>query len=145
MISTLKYNANLSPGLIPPDKEGSLAAVQERKKSKKHGKKSRSNEDDHDDDDERRIKKEQRRVKRLAKQLAELGLDENGDPIDNFSLLKYPVREWKFKLPGFHEPIAINPVVTLMAVSCLWGLVWWSSGKLDEHATCASYRASAVI
>jgi hypothetical protein len=80
-------------------------------------------------EDERRRKKDKRRAKRLAAHLAELGLDVNGDPIDNFSLLQYPLREWKFKLPGFHEPVAINPVVTFIAVACLWGMVLWSSGK----------------
>jgi hypothetical protein len=86
-------------------------------------------------EDERQRKKEQRRAKRhLAKHLAELGLDENGEPIDNFSLLEYPVREWKFKLPGFHDPVALNPAVTLIAVACLWGIVLWSSGKFVERS-----------
>jgi hypothetical protein len=142
MMSTSKNDDNQSPGMIPLDKEGPLSTVpeQKRKKSKKHDKTSqsiRSNEElDLDLDDERRRKKEQRRTKRLAKQLAALGLDENGDPIDNFSLLKYPVREWKFKLPGFQEPIALNPVVTFIGVVCLWGMVLWSSGKFVRYATC---------
>jgi hypothetical protein len=117
-------------------KEGSLSIVPEHKKSKKQGKASHgvSKEEELDSEDERRLKKEQRRAKRLAKHLAELGLDENGDPIDNFSLLKYPVREWKFKLPGFDESIAINPVVTFIAVVCLWAIVLWSSSKFVRRA-----------
>jgi hypothetical protein len=122
--------------MIPPDKEGPLPTVpeQKKKKSKKHDKTS---DEDLDLDDERRHKKELRRAKRIGKQLAALGLDENGDPIDNFSLSKYPVREWKFKLPGFQEPIALNPVVTFIGVVCLWGMVLWSSGKFVRYATCA--------
>jgi hypothetical protein len=98
-------------------------------------------------EDERRRKKEQRRAKRhLAKHLAELGLDEHGEPTDNFSLLKYPVREWKFKLPGLHEPIALNPVVTFISVVCLWGIVLWSSGKfVNMLATGARYQTSELI
>jgi hypothetical protein len=127
-------------GMIPQDKEGPLSSVPEhKKKSKKHDKTRRrsiSSAEELDLDDERRRKKEQRRATRLAKHLAELGLDENGDPIDNFSLLKYPVREWKFKLPGFHEPIALNPAVTFIGVVCLWGMVMWSSGTFSgmRHA-----------
>lgn len=59
-------------------------------------------------EEERLRQNEKRRAKRLAKHFAELGLDENGDPTDNFSLLKYPVSEWKFELPGFHEAVAVN-------------------------------------
>jgi hypothetical protein len=135
MMSTLKND-----GMIPQDMEGPLSTVpeHERRKSKKHDKKSHSisSGEECDLDDERRRKKEERRAKRLAKHLAELGLDENGDPIDNFSLLKYPVREWKFKLPGFHEPIALNLVVTFIGVVCLWGMVMWSSGTFSgtRHA-----------
>jgi hypothetical protein len=49
--------------------------------------------------DERRRKKLVRRAKKQAKLFAELGLDENGNPLYNFSLLKYPVREWAVTLP----------------------------------------------
>jgi hypothetical protein len=65
----------------------------------------------------------------LAKQFAALGLDEHGNELDNFSLLKYPVREWKLTIPGTQEPIALNPAVTLIGVVSLWGIVCWSSGK----------------
>jgi hypothetical protein len=57
-----------------------------------------------------------------------------GDPLDNFSLLKYPVREWKFKLPWFHEAVAVNPVVTFVAAVCLWGMVLLNTGMFFRHA-----------
>jgi hypothetical protein len=37
-------------------------------------------------------------------------------------------------LPGFHDPVALNPAVTLIAVACLWGIVLWSSGKFVERS-----------
>jgi hypothetical protein len=68
-------------------------------------------------------RKQLRQAEKMVKRLAKLGLDEHGDPLDNFSLLKYPVREWKFRVPGFQEAVAINPVVTLIAVAVLWSIV----------------------
>lgn len=85
--------------------------------------------------DERR-KKELRRAKRLAERLAQLGLDANGDPLDNFSLLTYPVREWKFKVPG---------VVTFICIATLWALVLWNTGKQRETvAGLDSLRTPAI-
>lgn len=80
--------------------------------------------------EERRRKKLIKRAKSQAKLFAELGLDENGNPFDNFSLLKYPVREWILTLPGLHDPIALNPVVSMLAIVSLWGLVLWTAGKV---------------
>jgi hypothetical protein len=76
----------------------------------------------------RRLKKLERRAAKAKKHLEELGLDENGEPLDNFSLLKYPVREWKFTVPGSAQHIAINPVVTLIGVCFIWGIVVWNTG-----------------
>jgi hypothetical protein len=93
---------------------------------------SRSNNDEavsvESEERRRRRKKEARRREKMIAQLAELGLDENGEKLDNFSILKYPVREWKFSLPGSQEQIALNPAVTLMGVMVLWGMVGWASG-----------------
>jgi hypothetical protein len=89
-------------------------------------------ERDEEREEERRRKKHLRRAERLAKRFAALGLDEHGNALDNFSLLKYPVREWKFTIPGTQEPIALNPAVTLVGVVCLWGIVCWSSGKCQR-------------
>lgn len=80
-------------------------------------------------EERRREKKNEKRAKKMAEQLEALGLDENGDPLDNFCLSKYPVREWIFKLPHSVEPVALNPVVTLIGVAVLWGVFIWSSGK----------------
>jgi hypothetical protein len=99
-----------------------------KRKAKKHAKNDGTPELRHDFE-ERRLKKLQKQAKKVAEHFAALGLDENGDPLDNFSLLKYPVRECKFTIPGCHEPIAINPVVVLIGVFCLWGMVLWNVGK----------------
>jgi hypothetical protein len=74
-------------------------------------------------EDARSRRKQLRQAEKMVQRLAKLGLDEHGDPLDNFSLLKYPVRECKFKVPGFQEAMAINPVVTLIAVAVLWSIV----------------------
>jgi hypothetical protein len=130
-MSTSNINESQPPGMIPRCKDGPLSSVPERKtsKTKKQGTPSLtiSSDDELGDDERRRQKKEKRRAKRLAKYLADLGLDENGDPIDNFSLLKYPVREWKYKFPG-EEAVAVNPVVAFIGVACLWVIVMWSNG-----------------
>jgi hypothetical protein len=83
-------------------------------------------------DEERLERRRARAKKKLAAHMAALGLDENGQPLDNFSLLKYPVREWKFTLPCSQEPVAVNPVVALIAVACLWALVIWTTGTLTD-------------
>jgi hypothetical protein len=82
------------------------------------------------DEESRRRKKELRRKEKLKAYFAELGLDENGEKLDNFSLLKYPVREWIVTIPGTTEPIALNPVVTLIGIGCLCFIICWSSGTL---------------
>jgi hypothetical protein len=84
------------------------------------------------EDDLRRLKKLQRRAKKMAAHFAALGLDEFGEPLDNFSLLKYPVREWRFTPLGFQEPIAINPVVTFISGLLLWGSVLISICTYDQ-------------
>lgn len=93
--------------------------------------------DDDDDDavatesnesEERRLKRRLRRAKKMAKHLENLGLDEEGNELDNFSLAKYPVREWKFTIAGMRDEVAINPVTTLIAIVWLWGIVLWCAG-----------------
>jgi hypothetical protein len=85
---------------------------------------------DNSESEELTQKQRQRRAKKMAKRLAALGLDEEGNELDNYSLSKYPVRECKFTLPGMKDDIAINPVVSLIGVGVLWGIVCWYSGKV---------------
>jgi hypothetical protein len=82
------------------------------------------------DKEKRRLRKQLRQAKKLAKQLESLGLDENGNDVDqNFALSDYPVREWTFTFPGMpHETVALNPLVSLIGIVCLWGLVVWYTG-----------------
>lgn len=75
--------------------------------------------------EERRLRRKLRKAQRIAKHFEELGLDENGNELDAFSIEKYPVREWTFTVPGMSDKVALNPVVTLIAVAFLWGLVLW--------------------
>lgn len=84
--------------------------------------------DEEQEEERRRRKLARRQAKKMAKHLAELGLDENGNRIDNLTLLNYPVRECKFSLPGFHEAIAVNPLVSLLGGIILWLFVVWSVG-----------------
>jgi hypothetical protein len=92
------------------------------------------------DEERRRRKKELRRKEKLAAHFAELGLDENGEKLDNFSLLKYPVREWLIAIPGTTEPIALNPIVTLIGIGCLSFIMVWCSGASCDlrcpHSDC---------
>jgi hypothetical protein len=41
-------------------------------------------------------------------------LDDDGQPLDNYSLTKYPAREVQWTIPGLHDPVALHPVVTLL-------------------------------
>jgi hypothetical protein len=84
------------------------------------------------DEEHRRHKKELRRKEKMKAHFAELGLDEHGEKLDNFSLLKYPVREWLIAIPGTTEPIALNPIVTLIGVGCLVSIMVWSSGESNR-------------
>jgi hypothetical protein len=109
----------------------------ERKKTQK---KAQDADDDSDElekcirEEKRRVKKLQRRAKKMRAHFAALGLDEFGEPLDNFSLLKYPVREWKFTVPGFlTDPIAINPAVAVICGALLWGTVLLSLCKLRDQ------------
>jgi BCCT, betaine/carnitine/choline family transporter len=98
-------------------------------------------------DEERLERRRARAKKKLAAHMAALGLDENGQPLDNFCLLKYPVREWKFTLPCSQEPVAVNPVVALIGVACLWALVIWTTGKSTDCSTdvIRSFHSSLTI
>jgi hypothetical protein len=124
-------------GLANQSHTSSIMSEEPKKHSNKRDKKKSKDVekvvavDDIDDEirkEERRRKKLLRQAKQQAKLFAELGLDENGNPLDNFSLLKYPVREWIVTLPGMNDAIALNPVVTLIGVVLLWGLVVWTTG-----------------
>jgi len=53
-------------------------------------------------------------------------VDEDRD----FDIEKYPVREWEFRITGFKDNVAFNPLVSLIGVTLLWGLAIWSMGKL---------------
>jgi hypothetical protein len=93
---------------------------------------SENEPNDHLARDKKRAAKEKRRRKRearLVKRLAALGLDEHGDELDHYSLQTYPVREWKFTLPGFSDPVALNPVVSLIGLVFIWGVVGWCAGE----------------
>jgi hypothetical protein len=129
-----------------------------------HGKSHRSRSENEaadsvNSEERRRLKKEARQREKMTARLAELGLDEHGEKLDNFSILKYPVREWIFCLPGSSEHIALNPAVTLMGVLILWGLVGWATGTFkgtltreifpevqrceSSHASCWMYSLTA--
>jgi hypothetical protein len=99
-----------------------------KRSDKQHGSKAKHFELTEAEQEDRRRKKSERRAAKVKQELAELGLDEYGQPLDNYSILKYPVREWKFKIPGTSQPIALNPVVTLIGVLLIWGIVVWSTG-----------------
>jgi hypothetical protein len=86
-----------------------------------------------DPESEEFTQKQRRRAKKMAKRLAALVPDDEGNELDDYSLSKYPVREWKFTLPGMKDDIALNPVVTLVGVGVLWGIVCWYSGKLPPE------------
>jgi hypothetical protein len=109
-----------------------------------HGKSHRSRNQDEaatvGSEERRRRKKEARQREKMMARLAELGLDEHGEKLDNFSILKYPVREWILTIPGSSEKIALNPVVTLLGILVLWGLVGWAIGRLIQeiHFRCAT-------
>jgi hypothetical protein len=82
------------------------------------------------DDKSRHRTKAMHQREKMIQRLAALGLGENGEKLDNYSLLKYPVREWMISLPGVSEPIAVNPFVTLIGIVLLWGIIGWSGGTL---------------
>jgi hypothetical protein len=54
------------------------------------------------------------------------------DEVEDFDLDKYPVREWKIRLPWLSEDIAFNPLVCLLGISMLWGLAIWCMCKFCE-------------
>jgi hypothetical protein len=86
-----------------------------------------------DPESEELTQKQRCRAKKMAKRLAALVPDDEGNELDDYSLSKYPVREWKFTLPGMKDDVALNPVVTLVGVGVLWGIVCWYSGKLPPE------------
>lgn len=57
---------------------------------------------------------------------------------EDFDLEKYPVKEWSFTLPGFKEPIAFNPITSLIGIGLLWGLAIWCMGKLKCMKSCGT-------
>jgi hypothetical protein len=56
----------------------------------------------------------------------------NADEVEDFDLDKYPVREWKIRVPWLSEDIAFNPLVCLLGISMLWGLAIWCMCKFFE-------------
>ena len=48
---------------------------------------------------------------------------------EDFDLESFPVREWSIQIPFLAEPIAFNPVVSLIGVGFLWGIAIWCMGK----------------
>jgi hypothetical protein len=105
--------------------------VGEREQAKKKRSKHRDGEGRNQsalEEDELRRKKEERRKKKVIQRFAALGLDEHGEKLDHYSILKYPVREWKVALPGSQEQITFNPIVTLIGMVVLWATTGWISG-----------------
>jgi hypothetical protein len=119
-------------------KQGATMDPPRQREHKKKSKKSRGSDDTasraSEDDEERRLRKELRRAKKMARHLERLELDENQNETN------YPVRECKFTILGMTDKVAINPAVTLIAVSGLWAIAIWCSGKLDESATTESIQ-----
>lgn len=114
-----------------PPREAQQQQQQLRKKTKAKKRASKyDNAHDSRHDEERRLKKLRKQAQRVVEHFAALGLDEFGQPLDNFSLLKYPVRECKFSLPGVNDkPIAINPVVAMIGGLLPWVCVLLSVRK----------------
>jgi hypothetical protein len=86
---------------------------------------------DDDTEEQREQRRHARRVHRkLVRRMAALGLNEHGQPLDgeHYALSQYPVRECVVILPGFADPIALNPVVTILGVMGLWSMVVWLAG-----------------
>ena len=54
---------------------------------------------------------------------------------EEFDLDAFPVREWSIQLPFLADPIAFNPVVSLIGVGFLWGIAIWCMGKQQCDAT----------
>lgn len=109
--------------------DASLSRRSLDKKKKKHRKKNGLTAAEIE---ERRLKKEQRRALKVKQHMAELGLDEHGNPLDNYSLLTYPVRECQITVPFLgNQPIALNPVVTLISVGAIWSIVLWNACKYE--------------
>jgi hypothetical protein len=48
---------------------------------------------------------------------------------DEIDFAKFPMRELSFTPTGFKEPVAFNPLVSLIGCTLLWGLAIWSMGK----------------
>jgi hypothetical protein len=96
------------------------------------------------DQEKRRLAKHLRRADKHAKRMQEMGLDANGEPLDNFCLTKHAVREWKFNIPGSRDQVALNPVVFCLSVVCLWSLAIWSRGTSAPLDTCDCPMGSSL-
>lgn len=94
--------------------------------------------------DKARRDKAIRSAKRHKKRMAELGLDLNGAPLDNYSLSKYPVRECKLSIRGFKEQVVLNPVVNGIGIVGLWGVVAWAQG-MPLRSTTRMYLFRYII
>jgi hypothetical protein len=81
--------------------------------------------------EERHVRKALTKARKIAKHLERLGLDVEGNELHD-SCSKYPVRSWKFTIPGMHDKVTINPVVTVIGVVCLWSLVIWCNSTFND-------------
>jgi hypothetical protein len=131
--------------------EGSeTSARNEEKDEERHRRKKemrrQSLKDGEKSDKSRHSTKALSQREKMIQRLAALGLDENGEKLDNYSLLKYPVREWMISLPGAAERIAVNPFVTIIGIVLLWGTIGWSGGTLRKRPICSIFiHASDVL
>jgi hypothetical protein len=97
------------------------------------------------EEEKRRLAKHLRRADKHAQRMQEMGLDANGEPLDNFCIAKHPVREWKFNIPGSRDQVALNPVVFCLSVVCLWSLAIWSRGTTVHSNVCDCPAGSSLL
>jgi BCCT, betaine/carnitine/choline family transporter len=152
--SNAQYQHSVRTGAMMEAREAKKHSRHREGDKEGHRKSHRSRNPDEaatvDSEERRRLKKEARQREKMIARLAELGLDEHGEKLDNFSILKYPVREWKFSIPGSSEQIALNPAVSLMGIFVLWSLVGWASGtfypgRFPSTQRCESSHPSRLI
>jgi hypothetical protein len=116
--------------MTSPETREREQAKKEKRSKRKNAAASQSNAHGVGDEDELTLsrRKEERQKKKVIERLAALGLDEHGEKLDHYSILKYPVREWRVTLLGSQEPIAFNPIVTLIGMVVLLSTALWISG-----------------
>ena len=85
---------------------------------------------DEDNDDTTKmlsLQEEREMKKRLALEYAKsYAPPQKIDDEEDFSLDQYPMREWQINVPWLLEdPIAFNPITSLIGVAALWGIAIW--------------------